>query len=157
MELDERPTETYTDIQVRVGGLEEVLVEAIVPLLYLKVIYNATILMNMNNGEKKLLAVISGFIIITVVVVVFNALQQDILLGHVTGFGLHMPLAILHVREQGVKSGTELIFCLLKQPFICCLSLFRKPTKDQFVTQWFPSFTEFGPKILGCSLAPARD
>ena len=97
-------------------------------------------------------------IIITfITIVVFNALYQDILLGHVTGFDLHMALAILHVRKHVVKIGAELIPRLLIQLFVCCLSLFRKPTKDQLVTQWFASFTEFSPEILRCSLAPARD
>ena len=67
-----------------------------------------------QQKKKRLLTKTTLIIIITfVTVVVFNALQPNILLGHITGFGLHMALAILHVRKQGVESSAELVLCLL--------------------------------------------
>ena len=79
-----------------------------------------------TNGDQLHSKVIIDF----VDVIVFDALQQDVLLGHITSLGLHVALAILHVRARGVECSTELILCLLMQPFVCCLSLFCKPTKD---------------------------
>ena len=79
-----------------------------------------TKLMETNKKEKRLLAVI--IIIITfIIVIILNAPQQDILLGHITRLGLHMTLAILHVREHGVEISTKLILRLLMQPVLFCL------------------------------------
>ena len=108
--------------------------------------------------RKKLLIVTTLIVVITLVIVIaLDAFQQDILLGYITCLGLHMSLAILHVGEHSGKGGTELILCLLMQPFIYCLSLCCQPTKDQLVTQRFPSLTELGPEILWCPFAPPRD
>jgi len=115
--------------------------------------------MNMNKKKYRLLLVVITLVVVVtlITIIAFDALQQEVLLGHITRLRLHMTLAALHVRERGVEGGTELIPCLLMQPFVRCLSFCRQPTKDHLVTQRFPSFAELCPEILGCSFTPACD
>ena len=89
-----------------------------------------------NNGQewklrnlKKLLMVIAIVVTIVVIIVVaFYTFQWEVLLGHIARVRFHMTLAILHVRECGVKGRSKFASCLLKQLFICCLSLCCQPT-----------------------------